>query len=100
MNIWNDTAITHFLYEAAEGDVTLARLLDMALHRAIRGEDCFRPVTSLPADAPEWMRRKWPNGGPYVAFEPDACLAGQVRHIANWIKSALINNEPWLRETD
>ncbi|HEX3983648.1 MAG TPA: hypothetical protein VHX12_08135, partial [Acidisoma sp.] len=72
-----------------------------ALHRALlKYEDNLRRVTSLPADAPEWMREKWPQGGPYYEFIPDERLSRQVRHIADWIRSAMVNQESWLLNID
>lgn len=99
-NVWNDHDVTSYLNGVAGDDETLARYLDMALHRALLKEDTLDLVTELPANAPEWMRRKWPAGGPYYEFSPTAYYRADVQHVADWIKAAMVNNEPWLRHVD
>lgn len=100
MNVWNNSAVTKYFYDAAEGNALLGRYLDMALHRAILKEDTLVETRSLPENAPDWMRRKWPDGGPYYEFIPSNNFDNEVQTIAEWIKVAMINNEPWLHEVD
>ena len=101
VNVWNDDDITCYLHKAARGHQLLGNYLEIALHRALlKHKDCLQPVTSLPVDAPDWMRRKWPADGPYVQFVPNDHLDSQVRYVSDWIAAALAREEAWLQDVD
>ena len=57
-------------------------------------------VATLPDDAPDWARQKLSEGKPLHRFEPDSGLDEKVRHIADWIKAAVINQADWIGKVD
>jgi hypothetical protein len=99
VNLIDPQSINSYLEGFLPSNPEAAKLLQLALAKPLaqRGENAS-PVDSLPDDAPVWLKRKWPQGGPYHRFTPDADLDDKVRHIADWIKAALTENEPWLRQ--
>lgn len=58
----------------------------------------LEPVTELPADAPDWLRKKWSKGGHYHRFRPDDELKDKARHVDDWLKVAVQDAEPWLKQ--
>lgn len=99
---YNLQDIDRYLEPFAESNPVIENHLKLALNRALRKH---RPnlhrVRELPDDAPEWMRRKWLAGERnFVKFVPDTTLDGEISHIAHWIKAAVINDEPWLKDVD
>jgi len=82
-------------------DPAAARLLTLCLEKALRkGPEGLRPLTALPADSPGWLRQKFNEGVIFHQFVPDAALDARVRHVADWIAAAVINDEPWLKNVD
>lgn len=83
-NLINSESISTFLEGFCTGNQEAGELLKLALAKplAVRQEN-LREIRDLPDDAPEWLKRKWPEGGPYHRFEPDSQLHVQVRHIAD-----------------
>jgi len=78
-----------------------AELLQLTLALALRKRpENMEELRDLPDNAPEWLRNKWPEGGPYYRFKPDAGLDDTVRHIADWIGAALLDNDEWLSKVD
>lgn len=73
-----------------------------ALTKALTNDPRFTTeVYDLPETAPEWLKKKWPDGGPYhQVFLPalwhDTDLHAQIKHIIDWIAAAVNENDPWL----
>ncbi len=82
-NVIDKTEIEAYL-GTFHDDAQVQKLLNQALAKplSVRQEN-LREIRDLPDDAPEWLKRKWPEGGPYHRFEPDSQLHVQVRHIAD-----------------
>jgi hypothetical protein len=78
-----------------------AKHLQTALRQALKKEDAaFEPVVSLPPDAPDWLKAKWPEGGPYHRFAPSDDLNRRVKHVADWIAGSVADGDPWLADSD
>jgi hypothetical protein len=48
-------------------------------------------LKELPPDAPGWLRSKFQDGISFHHFAPDAALDARVRHVADWISAAILN---------
>jgi hypothetical protein len=76
-------------------------LLGVCLERALRkGPHGLVALEKLDPDAPGWLREKFAAGIKFYRFVPDAALEARVRHVAEWISAAVINDEPWLKDID
>ncbi|SRR6266487_518099 len=100
-NVYNQDDIPRYLAEIAGDDEELGQHLITCLGKALRKEGYWiEPINELPADAPDFMREKWHTNTRWHRFIPNTRLDGQVRHIADWIKAAMVNNEAWLEDID
>ena len=101
INLIDPQSIDAYLEGFLPSNPSAATLLKHALTRALskRAEN-LRVMTDLPDDAPDWLKAKWPEGGPYHRFEPDYGLDDKVRHIADWVSAAAVNQAPWLNDVD
>ncbi|TAL34085.1 MAG: hypothetical protein EPN97_08665 [Alphaproteobacteria bacterium] len=101
VNLIDPSEISHFLRLQAEGDAELAGWLELALSKSLRRrERSASEILDLPPDAPEWLRRKWNDGGPFHCFRPDAELADHVRHVRDWLVAARAENAPFLKRVN
>jgi len=99
-DVYDDGSIRSYLAGFSDDPAT-ARLLVLCLERALRkGPDGLREMRELPPDAPGWLRTKFGEGVAFHRFAPDAALDARVRHVADWIGAAVVNNEPSLADTD
>jgi len=101
INLVQTSEIEKFFLQQAEGDLQLASWLNIGLMRSIcrRAQNAVE-LLDLPPDAPDWLQRKWPEGGPFHRFQPDAELADKVRHIADWLSAARTERAPFLQKRD
>lgn len=99
---YNVQDIDRYIEPFAESNPVIESHLKLALNRALRKyKPNLRRVRELPDNAPEWMKQKWLTGERnFMEFVPDSTLDGSVSHIAHWIKAAVVNDEPWLKEVD
>ncbi len=101
INLVHTSEIEKFFLQQAEGDLQLASWLQRGLLRSIsRREKNAVELREMPDDAPDWLRRKWPEGGPFHRFQPDAELVSQVRHIVDWLSCARQEHAPFLQRRD
>lgn len=101
LNLIDPQGIKVFLDSIADGDTKTAKLLNQALTKPLANREAnLEAIRELPDDAPEWLKAKWPEGGPYVRFSPDPELHGQVQHVADWIRSAIQDQDAWLSRVD
>jgi hypothetical protein len=99
-NVVDNGQINSFLAGCSQNQAT-ARLLGVCLERALRkGPDGLEPLTKLEPDAPGWLREKFAAGVVFHRFVPDAALEARVRHVADWIEAARVNNDEWLQRCD
>src|SRR5258708_32148628 len=99
-NVFDSGEIKSFLAGCSQNQAT-ARLLGICLERALRkGPDGLQPLEHLDPDAPRWLREKFAAGVKFHRFVPDAALEARVRHVADWIEAARVNNEDWLQRCD
>jgi PcfJ-like protein len=100
-NLIDTKPIEQYLERLLPTQPEAARLLKLALARPLAQRDQnLETLSELPQDAPGWLRTKWPKGGPYHRFKPDADLDQQARHVADWISVAVSEREPWLDRVD
>ena len=101
INLIDPESISRYLEGFCPENPEVAELLKHALARplAVRPENC-QHLRSLPDDAPKWLQKKWPEGGPYHRFAPNRQLDDQVRHIADWIEAALPDKADALHRRD
>src|ERR1700677_169114 len=93
-NLIDPKAIERYLDRFLPGQPEAARLLKLALARPLAQRDQnLETLSELPQDAPDWLRTKWPKGGPYHRFKPDGDLDQKARHIADWIAAAVASQE-------
>ncbi|NBZ97001.1 MAG: hypothetical protein EBR40_11370 [Proteobacteria bacterium] len=98
-NLFDTKPIDRYLEGLAPADPDLQRLLKLALAKPLaKRSENLEPVTDLPADPPDWLKKKWPDGGPYHRFRPDPDLETKARHVADWLKAAIQDHEPWLTQ--
>jgi len=72
VNIINPEAIAEYLQGFAAGNAVAAAHLCTALGKALEKEESqLHTVTALPGDAPQWLCKKWLEGGTYQRFVPD-----------------------------
>jgi hypothetical protein len=82
-------------------NLATARLLGICLERALRkGPEGLQRLTALPPDAPGWLQSKFQDGVSFYHFVPNAAPESRVRHVADWIEAARVNNEHWLQRCD
>jgi hypothetical protein len=99
-NVVDSGEIKTFLAGCSQNEAT-ARLLGICLERALRkGPNGLVPLDKLDPDAPGWLRGKFVAGVKFHRFVADAALEARVRHVADWIEAARVNNEPWLQQCD
>lgn len=107
-NIATET-ISSFLEEQAEEDAKLGTLLKAALLRPLSRElanqktpDNLIILPSPPENASEGLLRAFSKEGhnPIHAFAPDSMMQEHIKHISDWLKAAVHNNEPWLSKCD
>jgi hypothetical protein len=97
VNLIDPSDISLFLSLQAEGDAEIAAWLELALGKSLRRrENSAAEILELPVDAPDWLRRKWEEGGPFHKFHPDAELADRVRHVRDWLFAARADHAPFL----
>ncbi len=101
VNLIDQQRIESYLGSFVPSDPQVASLLTLALGKVLakRPENAVE-ITQLPDNAPEWLRAKWPHGGPFHKFEPDHGLGETIRHIADWLKVAVQDEEVWLKNVD
>jgi hypothetical protein len=98
-NVYDDGSIRSYLAGFCDNPAT-AQLLTLCLERALRkGPDGLTRLKEVPEGAPDWLRQKFGQVAIH-RFQPDAALDARVRHVADWIAAAVINDEPWLRDVD
>ena len=101
VNLIDPQSIDTYLDSFLPSDPVAATHLKTALARMLaRRPENTQVLRELPEDAPEWLRKKWPNGGPYHRFEPNNELNDKVRHIADWLKIAVQDDDPWLHQLE
>ena len=100
-NLIDKAPIDAYLEQFLPSDPESASLLKLALAKVLakRAEN-MQEVKELPPVAPDWLRAKWPQGGPYHHFVPDSGLGDKVRHVADWIAASKLDNDPWLTHVD
>jgi len=99
-NVVDNGEIKSFLAGCSQNQAT-AQLLTVCLERALRkGPDGLQPLEHLDPDAPGWLREKFVSGVRFHRFVPDDALEARVRHVADWIEAARINNEDWMQRCD
>ena len=99
-NVIDSSEIKTFLAGCSQSQAT-AQLLGICLEKALRkGPDGLKPLDKLEPDAATWLREKFAAGVKFHHFVPDDALAARVRHVADWIEAARLNNEEWLQRCD
>lgn len=101
INLIDPESIDLYLEDFLPSDPVAATHLKVALSKLLahRPENA-RELRELPGDAPDWLKKKWPEGGPYHQFASDRDLDDRVRHIADWLKVAVQEDEPWLHQLE
>lgn len=103
INLINSEDIPIYLKKFCANDQQSDRLcsyLLTALEKALSKESKYiQIVGSLPDDAPEWMRKGW-GDREFHKFVPSPALDIKVRHIKDWILSAMVRGESWLERVD
>lgn len=100
VNLIDKSAIEAFL-DTFHTDLQVRKLLGQALVKALsKRPENLAELRELPKDAPQWLKDKWPEGRPYHHFKPDTQLQDQVRHVADWIGAAVVNDADWLKQLD
>ena len=98
-NLIDTKSIDDYLDALVPAQPEVQRLLKIALAKPLaKRPENLEPVTELPSDAPAWLKAKWPEGGPYHRFRPDDKLTNKARHVADWLKVAVQDQEPWLKQ--
>jgi hypothetical protein len=101
VNLIDPRPIEAYLDGFLPSDPQAASLLKQALTRGLsKRSENMQVMTDLPEDAPEWLKSKWPRGGPYHQFKPDGGLDDKVRHVADWLKVAVQDREEWIDKLD
>ncbi len=101
VNLLQPQEVSDYLHKVAEGDREIAFWLDIAVGKSLRGrKESAVEIHERPSNAPDWARNKWDVCGPFHRFVPDAALEQQVGHIKDWLVSARINNEDFLKDVD
>jgi hypothetical protein len=101
MNLLDPDSIDAYLDGFLPSDPAAAGLLRLALGKVLRRRAAnMRELRALPEDAPAWLRRRWPDDGPYHRFAPDPGLQNKVRRVADWIGAALRHRDAWLHRVD
>lgn len=82
-NLIDKAAIEAYL-DSFHNDPKVRTLLRQALLPALsKRPENLAEVREMPLDAPQWLKEKWPEGGPYHRFKPDSELGDKVRHAAD-----------------
>jgi hypothetical protein len=101
MNLLDPDSINVYLDGFLPSDPAAAGLLRLALGKVLRRRAAnMRELRALPEDVPTWLLRRWPDGGPYHRFAPDPGLQHKVRHMGDWISTALRAQDVWLNRVD
>ncbi len=103
LNIINTTDIDFYLKNFCGADTRLQTFLIAALKNVIQQrESSMELLSSLPLDAPEWLRQKWHDGGPWHRFDAkkDIRLAGRVFDAVSWLEAAIENDMAWTNQLD
>lgn len=102
-NVINPEAVEAYLAPFANGDERIGFLLTSSLRKVLlRRAENIAEVTTIPADAPEWLHAKWETGKPWHRFETrkDPRLAGKILYIAQWLEKVIAVSPEWLSRTD
>ncbi len=102
-NVINPEAIDEYLESFFPDKPREAKLLQLALKNALQKEpSCLLELKALPRNAPDWLKAKWPNGGPYYEFWQTRHnkVETDVAHVADWIAASVKDNDPWLSRVD
>ena len=102
-NIWNHEDIEHYLRSFAGVDHAqrMGDLMVLALGNVLKKHSaCLHNSETYPeGSAPAWLtREKWEDAAPWHHFQPNAALDGAVKHIADFIKAALVREAAWVQE--
>ena len=108
LNILRDS-VEHYLksIEKSQQNDRLSALLCCALLRPLCKElaqqsdpNDLQRLTDLPQGAPDWLRQAFDRGEALYRFKPSPQRQSEIRHIADWIKAALLNGEDWPKDVD
>ena len=100
-NLIDPHSISAYLESFLPSDPQATSLLKLALGKNLgKRPENLQEIHELPEDSPDWLRAKWPEGGPYHQFVADSGLNDKVQHIADWLKVAVQNQEHWLGRVD
>ena len=103
LNLVDGDKIKPYLHQYSNKDPELGKLLCLALENVLKKRaKNLTTIDELPANAPDWLSRKWDEGHPWHRFDPkkDIRLASKISHITDWLRASIINDEPWLNKTD
>ena len=99
--------IEDFLGDQAVGNEELGPLLKICLLRALSKEltqqtfpENLLPVRRLPANSPAWVRKAQDEGRILYLFSPMGQMLDDIRHVRDWIASAIVQQPDWLKNTD
>ena len=103
INLINPQAISEYLdglSSVSENSDDLSKLLICALDKPLRKELlCMHPVSEMPDDAPDWLRKKWGKVAFYT-FVPDQSLKIKIEHVRDWLQASLSRSERWIQNVD
>ena len=102
MRILNENLIKKYLRGIAKRNERLGDYLIMALVGPLKAQQANLEI--LQAPLPQWPESLVcqfnKRSQAWARFHPDPYLDNAVRHIADWIKAAMVNDEIWLKQTD